>query len=136
MKSLTGLVVCILLLGAAAAVWGQSDADYQSWMKSNGAAAASLAKNLTAKAGDAAAMDAKTLQDNMTKVAAYWQAKNVSDAVKFAQDAKSGFAQVAELASAGKFDDASAAMKTAQTSCGGCHMAHRVREDDGSFKMK
>ena len=125
MKSSVALVVCILLLGVA--VWAQSDADYQSWMKSNGAAAASLGKNLTAKAGDAAAMDAKTLQDNMTKVAAYWQAKNVSDAVKFAQDAKAGFAQVAALASAGKFDDATAAMKMAQTSCGGCHMAHRER---------
>ena len=72
----------------------------------------------------------------LTKVAAYWQSKNVSDAVKFAQDAKSGFAQVAELASAGKFDDASAAMKTAQANCGGCHMAHRERAADGSFKMK
>ena len=134
MKSSMALVVCILLLGVA--VWAQSDADYQSLMKSNGAAAASLGKNLTAKAGDAAAMDAKTLQDNMTKVAAYWQAKNVSDAVKFAQDAKAGFAQVAALAAAGKFDDATAAMKMAQTSCGGCHMAHRERAADGTFSMK
>ncbi len=47
-------------------------------------------------------MDAKTLQDNMTKVAAYWQAKNVSDALTFAEDAKSDFAQVAELATAGQ----------------------------------
>ncbi len=128
------LVVCTLLLSIA--VWAQSDADYQGWMKSNAAAAGSLGKNLTAKAGDAAATDAKTLQDNMSKVAAYWQSKNVNDAVKFAQDAKSGFGQVAELASAGKFDDAAAAMKMAQANCGGCHMAHREREPDGSFKMK
>lgn len=134
MKSLLSLVVCTLLLGVVA--WAQSDADYQSLMKSTGATAASLNKNLTAKAGDASAMDAKTLQDNMTKVAAYWQAKNVSDAVMFAQDAKSGFAQVAELASAGKFDEASAAMKMTQTNCAGCHMAHRERQPDGSFKMK
>jgi mono/diheme cytochrome c family protein len=105
-------------------------------MKSNAAAVASLNKNLTAKAGDAAVMDAKTLADNFTKVAAYWQTKNVSDAVKFAQDAKAGFAQAADLAAAGKFDDASAAVKTAQTNCAGCHMAHRERAPDGSFKMK
>lgn len=134
MRANAYLVVCTLFLSIA--VWAQSDADYQSWMKSNGAAVASLGKNLTAKAGDAAAMDAKTLQDNFTKVAAYWQSKNVSEAVKFAQDAKSGFAQVAELASAGKFDDAAAAMKMAQTNCAGCHMAHRERAADGSFKMK
>jgi mono/diheme cytochrome c family protein len=120
----------------ATAAWAQSDADYQTWMKSNAAAVASLNKNLTAKAGDAAAMDAKTLQDNFTKVAAYWQGKNVADAIKFAQDAKAGFGQVADLAAAGKFDDAAAAMKTAQANCAGCHMAHRERSPDGTFKMK
>ena len=134
MRAALCLVVCTLLLSVAA--WAQSDADYQGWMKSNGAAAGSLGKNLTAKAGDAAATDATTLQDNMTKIAAYWQSKNVSDAVKFAQDAKAGFGQVAELASAGKFDDAAAAMKTAQANCGNCHMAHRDRAADGSFKIK
>ena len=128
------LVVCTLLLSIA--VWAQSDADYQSWMKSNAAAVGALGKDLTAKSGDAAAMDAKTLQSNFTKVAAYWQSKNVADAVKFAQDAQSGFGQVADLAAAGKFDDATAAMKTAQANCGGCHMAHRARAADGSFSMK
>jgi hypothetical protein len=129
------LIIMLGVVSVGTMAWAQ-DADYQSWMKSNGAAVASLGKNLTAKTGDAAATDAKTLQDNMTKVAAYWQAKNVSDAVKFAQDAKAGFAQVADLASAGKFDDAAAAMKTAQASCGGCHMAHRERSPDGTFKIK
>ena len=130
------LIIMLGLVSVGMVAWAQDQADYQSWMKSNGAAVASLGKNLTAKARDAAAMDAKTLQDNFTKVAAYWQSKNVSDAVKFAQDAKSGFAQVAELASAGKFDDASVALKMAQANCGGCHMAHRERAADGSFKMK
>ena len=130
------LIIMVGLVSVGMVAWAQDQADYQSWMKSNGAAVASLGKNLTAKAGDAAAMDAKTLQGNFTKVAAYWQSKNVSDAVKFAQDAKSGFAQVAELAAAGKFDDASAAMKMAQANCAGCHMAHRERAADGSFKMK
>ena len=130
------LIIMLGLVSVGMVARAQDQADYQSWMKSNGAAVASLGKNLTAKAGDAAAMDAKTLQDNFTKVAAYWQSKNVSDAVKFAQDAKSGFAQVAELTSAGKFDDASAAMKMAQANCAGCHTAHRERAPDGSFKMK
>jgi mono/diheme cytochrome c family protein len=128
------LVTCTLLLSIA--VWAQSDADYQSWMKSNATAVAALTKDLTAKSGDAAAMDAKTLQGNFTKVAAYWQSKNVADAVKFAQDAQSGFGQVADLAAAGKFDDATAAMKMAQANCAGCHAAHRQRAADGSFSMK
>jgi len=134
MKRAFFLGMCTLLLGVA--VWAQSDADYQAWMKSNGAAVASLNKNIAAKSGDAAAMDAKTLQANFTKITAYWQAKNVSDAVKFSQDAGSGFGQVADLAAAGKFDDAAAAVKTAQASCGGCHMAHRQRNADGTFSFK
>jgi mono/diheme cytochrome c family protein len=128
------LALCALLLAGIATA--QSDADYQAWMKSTAGATGSLNKDLTAKSGDAAAMDAKTLSDNMTKVAAYWQAKNVSDAVKFAQDAKAGFSQVGDLAAAGKFDDAAAAMKTAQGNCGGCHTAHRDRQPDGTFKIK
>ena len=67
---LAGLLLCV-----SVAVWAQEDADYQSWMKSNGATIASLRKNLDAKAGDAAAADAKTLQGNFGKVSAYWQKK-------------------------------------------------------------
>ena len=85
---------------------------------------------------DAAAADAKTLADNFGHVRDYWQQKNVADAVKFAADAQSGFKSVADLAAAGKFDDASNALKTAQMNCAGCHMAHRERTPDGTFKMK
>lgn len=128
------LVACVLLMGVA--VGAQSDADYQGWMKSNGATVGSLNKNLMAKAGDGASADAKTLADNMTKIAAYWQTKNVPDAVKFAQDAQTGFTQVGQLAAAGKFDDAAATMKMTQANCAGCHMAHREKAPDGSWKMK
>lgn len=80
---------------------GASGAAYQGWMKSNGEAVASLRKNLDAKAGDAAAGDAKTLVDNFGHVREYWQQKNVADAVKFATDAQSGFRNVSQLAAAG-----------------------------------
>jgi hypothetical protein len=128
---LAGVLLCV-----SVAVWAQEDADYQSLMKSNGATVASLRKNLDAKAGDAAAADAKTLQDNFGKVSAYWQKKNVSDAMKFAADAQNGFKNVAQLAAAGKFDEAADATKMAQTNCAGCHMAHREKAPDGSWKMK
>jgi hypothetical protein len=134
MKLTLCLVASVLLMGAA--VWAQSDSDYQGWMKSTGMNAGGLNKALMAKSGDMAVMDAKTLQDNMGKVAAYWQAKNVPDAVKFAQDAQAGFGKVADLAAAGNFDDAAATMKMTQMNCGGCHMAHREKQPDGSFKMK
>jgi hypothetical protein len=134
MKGSLIAVVCMLFLSVA--VWAQEDADYQNWMKSNGATVASLRKNLDAKSGDAAAADAKKLQDTFVQVNAYWQKKNVSDAAKFSMDAQNGFKDVAQLAAAGKFDEASAALMKTQANCAGCHMAHRDKAADGSWKMK
>jgi mono/diheme cytochrome c family protein len=135
MRPLWGLVVmCTLLLSVA--VGAQMTDEYQNWMKSNATLVTDLNKNLTAKSGDAAAMDAKTLEENMAKVLIYWQTRDVNDGVRFSLDTKYGFAQVALLASQGKFDEASAALKMTQANCAGCHMAHREKAADGSFKIK
>lgn len=134
MKAAGWVLVGVLVLGIT--VWAQSDSDLQALMRSNNMTARSLNMDLGAKNADAAATDAKTLVDNMTKVAAYWQAKNVDDAVKFATDAKNGFSQAADLIAAGKLDDAQAAVRTAQMNCNGCHMAHRARNADGTFSIK
>jgi hypothetical protein len=134
MKATVILVGGLLLLSLA--VWAQDDAQYQSWMKSNNANVASLRMNLQAKSGDAAAADAKKLQDTFAQVHAYWQKKNVSDATQFAMDAENGFKEVGQLAAAGKFDEASAALMKTQANCGGCHMAHREKAADGSWKIK
>jgi mono/diheme cytochrome c family protein len=135
MRPLWGLVVmCTLLLSVA--VGAQMTDEYQNWMKSNATLVTDLNKNLTAKSGDAAVMDAKTLEENMAKVLIYWQTRDVNDGVRFSLDTKYGFAQVALLASQGKFDEASAALKMTQANCAGCHMAHREKAADGSFKIK
>lgn len=134
MKTTVILVGGLLLLSVA--VWAQDDAEYQTWMKSNNPNVASLRMNLAAKSGDAAAADAKKLQDTFTQVHAYWQKKNVSDAMQFAMDAENGFKEVGQLAAAGKFDEASAALMKTQANCGGCHMAHREKAADGSWKIK
>lgn len=136
MKLALGLAVCALSMGAV--LWAQNDdfAEYQSWMKSNAATAADLNKNLTAKDGAAAHTDVRKLQENLAMVMAYWQSRNITDGVRFALDATYGLAQVDVLAGQGKFDDAAAALKTAQASCGNCHTAHRDKAADGSFKIK
>jgi hypothetical protein len=134
MKATVILMGGLLLL--CLAVWAQDDPEYQSWMKSNNANVASLRMNLAAKSGDAAAADAKKLQDTFAQVNAYWQKKNVSDATQFAMDAENGFKEVGQLAAGGKFDEASAALMKTQANCGGCHMAHREKAADGSWKIK
>ena len=40
------LLAAVCVLCVSVAVWAQEDADYQNWMKSNGATVASLRKNL------------------------------------------------------------------------------------------
>jgi mono/diheme cytochrome c family protein len=136
MKLALGLAACTLLMGAV--LWAQSDdfAEYQGWMKSNAATVADLNKNLTAKDGAASHTDVRKLQENLAMVMAYWQARNVNDGAKFALDGTYGLAQVDVLVSQGKFEDAAAALKTAQANCAGCHMAHRDKAADGSFKIK
>jgi mono/diheme cytochrome c family protein len=136
MKLALGLAVCTLFTGAL--LWAQNDdfAEYQGWMKSNAATVADLNKSLTAKDGAASHTDVRKLQENLAMVMAYWQSRDINDGVRFSLDATYGLAQVDVLVSQNKFDDAAAALKTAQASCGGCHMAHRDKAADGSFKIK
>ena len=138
MKFALGLTLGMLLAGAV--MWAQADKndfpEYQGWMKSNAATVAELNRNLTAKDGDASHTNVRKLQENLAMVMAYWQARNVPDAVRFALDGTYGLAQVDVLINQGKFDDAAAALKTAQGACAGCHMAHRDKAADGSFQIK
>lgn len=137
MKLGLGLLLCTLAVGAVA--WAQSNDDlpeYQGWMKSNAATVADLNKNLMAKNGDAAHTDVRKLQENLAMVMAYWQARNIDDGVRYSLDGTYGLAQVDVLIQQMKFDEAAAALKTAQASCGSCHMAHREKAADGSWKIK
>jgi soluble cytochrome b562 len=114
----------------------QDEKDYQTWMKTIGATVGSLRKNLEAKNSDAAASDAKKLQETFTQVHDFWMEKKTEDAMKFAANAQNGFKEIAELASAGNFEEAQATLKTTMSNCAGCHNAHRVKGDDGSYKIK
>ncbi len=131
----------ILLLGVSAALFAiglsaQDDAEYKTWMQTVGATAGSLHKNLDAKNAEAAAADAKKLQDIFSHLHEYWMKKDVADAMKFAMDASKGFGSVAEEASASKFDEASATLKATSANCGGCHTLHREKLPAGGFKTK
>jgi hypothetical protein len=134
MKRVLLSVVCLLTLGIL--VVAQDEADYQQWMKTAGATMGSLNKNLQAKSGDAAAADAKKLEEVFGKVHDFWHKKKVEDAMKFAMNAQAGFKQVGQLAASGKVDDASASVKKATENCAGCHTAHREKAADGSWKIK
>jgi hypothetical protein len=134
MKRFLLMTTCFAALGVT--VVAQDDAEYHGWMKSVGATSGSLRKNLEAKNADAAAADAKKLQEIFGQVHTYWSDKKVDDAMKFAMNAGTGFGEIAGQAAAGKFEDASATLKTTSANCGGCHNAHREKSADGSWKIK
>ena len=129
-------LLVVSALAISAGLFAQEEKDYQDWMKTTGATAGSLRKNLEAKNGEGAAADAKKLQEVFTQVHDFWMKKKIDNATKFASSAQSGFKEVGELATAGKFDEAAATLKTTMANCGGCHAAYREKAADGSWKIK
>jgi mono/diheme cytochrome c family protein len=115
-KSLFLLVISLVFVGLATAQI--SDDEFKTLMQSNPANVAAI-RSATDTA--AAAPAANKLVDTFTKVAAYWKAKNVADAVAFAESAREAAKAIAD----GQGDKAANLMKL-QQQCGGCHMAHRA----------
>lgn len=134
MRRISYLVLTLSIL--AVTLTAQDDAEFQGWMKTAGATAGSLHKNLEAKDAAAAAADAKTLEGVFSQVQGYWAKKDVADAAKLSMTASEGFKTVAEEAAASKFGEAEATMKKTSSTCGGCHSVHREKAADGSFKIK
>jgi mono/diheme cytochrome c family protein len=115
-KSLFLLVIPVVF--AAQATAQISDDEFKTLMQANPANVAAI-RDATDTA--AAAPAANKLVDSFAKVAAYWKAKNVADAVTFAESAREAAKAIAD----GQGDKAANLMKL-QQQCGGCHMAHRA----------
>jgi hypothetical protein len=110
---------CILI--AALATFGilgvaQDDADYKTWMRSMQPTVGAI-RNAPDSA--AAAADATKLADTFDKLVVFWKAKNADDAVKFAETGR----DAAKAIAAG--GDKAANLQKIQSTCGGCHSAHR-----------
>ena len=121
------LLLVIPIVFAALASAQISDDEFKTLMQSNAANVAAI-RDATDTA--AAAPAANKLVDTFTKVAAYWKAKNIADAVTFSESARDAAKAIAD----GKGDKA-ANLMTLQQQCGGCHMAHRAGER-GNFTFK
>ncbi|HWF10859.1 MAG TPA: hypothetical protein VG297_20465 [Bryobacteraceae bacterium] len=103
---------------AALAIAQISEDEYKTLMQ---ALPADVMAIRDATSAAAAAPAANKVADSFTKVAAYWKAKDASDAVTFADSAR----DAAKAIATGEGDKAANLMKL-QQQCGGCHMAHRA----------
>jgi hypothetical protein len=105
----------------------QDDAQYQAWMKTM---PPTLGAIRNAADNAAAAADATKLADTFDKVAMFWKAKGADDAVKFAETGR----DAAKAIVSGTGEKA-ANLQKIQSTCGGCHTAHREGAAP-NFKMK
>ncbi len=105
----------------------QDDAQYQTLMKS----VPPLVGAIRGAADNAAAAgDAAKLAEAFDKMAAFWKARNADDAVKFSETGR----DAAKAIVAGSGEKA-ANLQKIQSTCGGCHSAHR-EGSGGNFKIK
>ncbi len=109
--------------------------EYRAWMQSIPPAVRSLTADINDKMGDMAAADADKLDDTFKQIEDFWGQRNVQDAVAFTQTARKALTAISKDAKAGNTDAAMADLKTLQSTCGGCHMAHRDGSA-GSFSIK
>ncbi len=111
-------------------------ADYQSRMKSNGAAVQALNAHVKALDYDAASYDAFTIRTNMAKIEAFWAEKMVDDATASARAVIKGATDVQMAAVGMDAKGLAAASKVITDACAACHMAHRERLSDMTFEIK
>ena len=110
----------------------QDDAAYAGWMKTLQPNVGAARAAITAKDNAAVAAAANKLADTFDQILNYWTAKKVDDAVTFSKTARDA---AKTLAAATDSDAQTAALRTIQGQCGGCHTAHRAGSG-GSFTIK
>ena len=82
-----------------------------------------------------ATKNAAVLKQGFTDIEAFWKPKK-ADATQWAHDARVKVESIQAAITAGKWDEAKAAVPAVQQACGTCHNAYRERFDDGSFRIK
>jgi hypothetical protein len=111
---------------AAGIVLAQSQDDFDAWMRTIDEKNQSVQRNIAAKDSDAAAADAKMLQETFKQVEGFWAKRgNAQDAIELSQKAQEQAAEVVKSAGAKDYDTASMqSIKIAQT-CTACHRLYR-----------
>jgi len=140
MNRVTG-IVCTLLAALAVAVAAQapkriSDEAYTEAMKEIGPLSQEFRKNLEGGAAAAAAGDAARLEALFADVLAYWEAREVDDAVAGSRIAFTAAASASKAIAANDMRAAANAQKTLQGTCRDCHRVYRERLPDGTYRFK
>ncbi len=131
--ALVALLVGAMYVSPSAQAKKVSDEDYFKLMKQVQTSWGSFNKNNKGMQHDAAAKDAAALVPVFKDVQVYWEAKKIDDAVGFSKQAVSGLEALAKAGS--DMEAIAAAQKTVQSTCAGCHTAHRDKNADGTYTI-
>src|SRR4029077_12944995 len=103
-------------------------------MKQLTPALAALRTAVDASKAEDATKNAAVLKQGFTDIEAFWKPKK-ADATQWAHEARAKVEGIQAAVTAGKGEDAKAAVPAVQQACGTCHNTYRERFDDGSFRI-
>ena len=120
------IIIVAGLALAAGVVFAQSQDDFDGWMRTIDEKTQSVQRNIAAKDADAAAADAKTLQETFKLVEGFWAKRgNAPDAIELSQKAQQQAAEVVKSATAKDYEAASTQSINIAQTCTACHRLYR-----------
>jgi hypothetical protein len=122
-------------LGLAVSLMAQDDAAIQKNMKAIDGHA-KVIRGLSARTGGEAAENAEKIAELYDDMKDFWKKRNFDDAVQSTDEGRAAALQLASAAKAGDAEKGEAAFKALSGTCRSCHMAHRERLPDGTYKIK
>jgi hypothetical protein len=107
------------------------EAAFDAVMKRINPAFGGIRQAVAAGGSDKAAEQAAILKQGFAETETFWKKREKPDAIKWAAEAR-GYAESLEAAvTAGKWEEAKAAVGSLQQTCAACHGAYRQRDEDG-----
>lgn len=105
-------------------------------MKKVAPAVAALRTAVDGSKTDAAAPQIAVLKQAFAQTEAFWKSKNVPEAVKIAQEARSRVDAVERNSAENDWDSAKKSVAALNQTCGSCHQSYREQFDEGSYRVK
>lgn len=105
-------------------------------MKQVGPANTQLRAALDGSNLDAAKQHIATLKQTFLEAETFWKPKGKTDAIQWSADARKAVDAVEKAVAATKWDEAKTAAGALGQTCQQCHGAHRIRIDDGTYRIK
>jgi hypothetical protein len=128
--------LCTAFLCASPFAFAQNEQELPSIMKGLAVQLGKARKDAAAKANTDLGADAQQLEDSYKKVGAILTKLKIADAAKMAKANELAAKDLGAAAKAGDAVKIDASLATINSGCGSCHMAHREKNDDGTYRIK